>query len=77
VDTVIFEGEFSDISEKDFMPHELPKVFELSSNDDLKSYKVTILAITDKFIYAEVDEVTISEDVVITKTSPIVKCRRS
>jgi hypothetical protein len=77
VDTVIFEGEFSDISEKDFMPHELPKVFELSSNDDLKSYKVTILAITDKFIYAEVDEVTISEDVVITKTSSIVKCRRS
>lgn len=77
MDTVIFEGEFSDISEKDFMPHELPKVFELSSNDDLKSYKVTILAITDKFIYAEVDEVTISEDVVITKTSPIVKCRRS
>lgn len=77
MDTVIFEGEFSDISEKDFMPHELPKVFELSSNDDLKSYKVTILAITDKFIYAEVDEVTISEDVVITKTSSIVKCRRS
>lgn len=76
MDTVIFKGEFSDISEKDFMPHELPKVFELSSNDDLKSYKVTILAVTDKFIYAEVDEVTISEDVVITKTSPIVKCRR-
>lgn len=77
MNTVIFEGEFSDISEKDFMPHELPKVFELSSNDDLKSHKVTILAVTDKFIYAEVDEITVSEDIVITKTSPIVKCRRS
>ena len=74
---IIFEGGLSDISEKDFMPHELPKVFELPSNDDLKSHKVTILAVTDKFIYAEVDEVTVSEDVVITKTSPIVKCRRS
>lgn len=77
MDTIIFKGDFDTISENDLINRTLPIAFNLDCKEDSRSHKVTVLAVTDKFIYAEVDEITVSEDVVITKTSPIVKCRRS